>query len=372
MEKPDFSKYSEEQLRRILNHIDRERFPERVEEIHARLAQFEAEAIGKQGIEQPQALPGPPELAGPGQRMGAFMIDSIVLALIGLFLGLFFSKQFEAMGSWGRIVGYLISTGYFAVFDSRVFRGATPGKRVLGIKVEASAGAPLSFRKSFLRATIISLPYFLGVVNVWQIGGSEWDSAESALLVLLTILIVALGVADSYLILFNRRTRQAVYDLLAGAVVVRKGGTGAPNLSPVWRGHIAMIAVLIVVMAGAGAVIYSKFDEAFLKPLGPVLLQVSREPGVRSANIVHTFAGADRQSESISVTVMTRGEVADQWTLAKRIASTTFNSYPEAKQMNWLTVTMARGYDIGIASISIGKKTFSGTPAQWSKSLAEP
>ncbi len=133
-----------------------------------------------------------------------------------------------------------------------------------------------------------------------------------------------------------------------------------------------MIAVLIVVMAGAGAVIYSKFDEAFLKPLGPVLLQVSREPGVRSANIVHTFAGADRQSESISVTVMTRGEVADQWTLAKRIASTTFNSYPEAKQMNWLTVTMARGYDIGIASISIGKKTFSGTPAQWSKSLAEP
>ena len=43
MEKPDFAKYSETQLRQILTRIDAERFPDRVEEIHARLAQLEAE-----------------------------------------------------------------------------------------------------------------------------------------------------------------------------------------------------------------------------------------------------------------------------------------------------------------------------------------
>lgn len=40
MNAPDFSKYDETQLRQILNRIDRERFPERVREIEARLEAF--------------------------------------------------------------------------------------------------------------------------------------------------------------------------------------------------------------------------------------------------------------------------------------------------------------------------------------------
>lgn len=38
MEQPDFSQYSEQQLRQILSRLDRKRFPERLEEIETRLA----------------------------------------------------------------------------------------------------------------------------------------------------------------------------------------------------------------------------------------------------------------------------------------------------------------------------------------------
>jgi hypothetical protein len=38
--RPDFGKYNEEQLRQILTRIDVERFPDRVDEINARLEGF--------------------------------------------------------------------------------------------------------------------------------------------------------------------------------------------------------------------------------------------------------------------------------------------------------------------------------------------
>jgi len=39
---PNYANYSEAQLRQVLRRIDKERFPERVEEIRTRLAGFEA------------------------------------------------------------------------------------------------------------------------------------------------------------------------------------------------------------------------------------------------------------------------------------------------------------------------------------------
>lgn len=43
---PDYAQYTEAQLRQVLTRIDRERFPERVAEIEARLAAFKLERSG--------------------------------------------------------------------------------------------------------------------------------------------------------------------------------------------------------------------------------------------------------------------------------------------------------------------------------------
>lgn len=52
MESPDFSKYDETQLKQILTRIDRERFPERVTAIEARLAEREQDMPSLEGFDK--------------------------------------------------------------------------------------------------------------------------------------------------------------------------------------------------------------------------------------------------------------------------------------------------------------------------------
>jgi len=61
---------------------------------------------------------------------------------------------------------------------------------------------------------------------------------------------------DSYLLLFNRRTRQSLHDLLAGSYVVRRGHDGPVPVAPPWRGHVAGIAVCLVAVTVAFPVPY--------------------------------------------------------------------------------------------------------------------
>ena len=60
MTAPDLSKYDETQLRQILTRIDRERFPERVSEIEARLEAFRVASLAKSPTHKPTGTGQPP------------------------------------------------------------------------------------------------------------------------------------------------------------------------------------------------------------------------------------------------------------------------------------------------------------------------
>jgi hypothetical protein len=93
MDAPDFSRYNKTQLRQILTRIDRERFPERVREIEARLEAFEL-ASSLAVSEQPT-----PKSANQQTAMGldgishAAMTWLIAGALLITFIGISFSVR---------------------------------------------------------------------------------------------------------------------------------------------------------------------------------------------------------------------------------------------------------------------------------------
>jgi uncharacterized RDD family membrane protein YckC len=84
------------------------------------------------------------EISGFWRRAGAFFIDAIILGIIGLLLGLFFSQQFVELGGWGRAIGFSIAAIYFVIFSSRTGGGQTIGKRALKIQVVDRAGKLLN------------------------------------------------------------------------------------------------------------------------------------------------------------------------------------------------------------------------------------
>ena len=360
MNKPDFAKYSEHQLKGILTRIDKERFPERVQEIHERLAQLEAERLAGTDVDESSSDGGPSQIAGFWRRTGAFLIDSLVIGLVGFLLGLLLGDQFEAMGAWGRAVGFLIALGYFGIMDSRLFQGHTFGKVALDIRVVSVTGAPLGVGKALFRSAVFCVPYFLNNVSL----GAGYTNL--VLPAIQALLVFGLGGAIVYLYVFNRRTRQSVHDLLSGAVVVRSGAETAPQLLPVWRGHMAAIAALFLIPAGAIAYGYSMFGNGDLRPLMLVQRNVSRLPGVRDAGVFEgtSFATGGQRMTYLTIKAMTTPDPVDEKTLAHNIAEIALNIYPAAQQLDTLSVTLIRGYDIGIAS-NWSIKTFNAPPGRW-------
>lgn len=360
MNQPDFSRYSAEQLRQILTRIDTRRFPERVAAIHARLAELAAldpAALPADGRNAPDA---PPEIAGFWRRIGAFLIDMLLLGLVGFGLGMVMHAQFEAIGAWGRAIGFLVAVGYFGTMESRLFDGRTFGKLALDIQVVTTAGAPLGVGTALLRSAVFHVPYFLNNASL---------GARATNLVLPSIqglLVFGLGGAITYLYVFNRRTRQSVHDLLAGAVVVRARAAPLPPLAPVWKGHMAILAALSVLAVGTLANFQARFQDSVLQPLLLVRQQVIAMPGVRDVGVFEgtSWATGNKRVHFLTIRAVTGTAPADEHALARRIAHIALATYPAARRLDTLSVTLVHGYDIGIAS-DWNAKTFDGPPGAW-------
>jgi uncharacterized RDD family membrane protein YckC len=110
------------------------------------------------------------ELAGPGSRFSAYVIDFIfnVLLIVAILLVGYLSGGMIALrslagsvkGSSGWSVSwvpalvvliiFLINWGYYVFFEG-LGKGSTPGKKRLGIRVIRQDGLPIGFREAALR-----------------------------------------------------------------------------------------------------------------------------------------------------------------------------------------------------------------------------
>jgi uncharacterized RDD family membrane protein YckC len=122
-------------------------------------------------------------LATPGSRFAARLADLAIL-----FVPSYFVLSFVFEGSvWGITLLLLLET---VVYDALLTAntGATPGKRILRIKVvRADTGVPAGWVRSLVRAVVI--------------GVFGW----------LIVAVVAL---------FDERTYRGLHDLVAGTVVI--------------------------------------------------------------------------------------------------------------------------------------------------------
>ncbi len=119
-------------------------------------------------------------LAGMGNRMLAFLLDSLITSLLSIAVVVLFSLVGLLSGSETAIYYiyallllalFVIHWGYFITFEL-IWHGQTPGKRLLRIKVVREDGRPVNFTASFLRnilRTVDVLPggYALGLIMIF-------------------------------------------------------------------------------------------------------------------------------------------------------------------------------------------------------------
>lgn len=147
-------------------------------------------------ITTPEAVDFAYDVAGPGQRALAWLVDGFIISV--LMIGAAIFAAVIGVQAWFFITSFALQTGYFVVLEAWM-HGQTPGKRIFGLRVLDSRGFRISFAQSALRNILRiadSLPFF------YLVGG---------------------GVA-----LCNRRGLR-LGDLAAGTIVVRVPPVPAPE-----------------------------------------------------------------------------------------------------------------------------------------------
>ncbi len=154
-------------------------------------------------------------LAQAGERMTAFLLDLVFICLFLLVLTLVAALLAGAGTDLGEVIWllgfFLLRNFYFALFELRP-RAATPGKRLLGIRVAARNGGRLSADAILARNLIRELELFLPL-GLLFVNGTDADGW-----------LILLGIGWAWIFLFFplfNRDRLRVGDLLAGTWVVR-------------------------------------------------------------------------------------------------------------------------------------------------------
>jgi uncharacterized RDD family membrane protein YckC len=318
--------------------------------------------------ELPESSSQPPAIelrfrkAGFWRRLLAFLIDSIVLGIVGWVLGFLFGDVLMRMGGWERWIGFAIALLYFAPLNSRLGGGQTIGKRALQIRVVSKTEALLSLGKSAMRSTVLMLPYF---VNGMPIPIRFLDAGGSALF---SVIVFGGGLVILYLIAFNAKTRQSLHDLAVGSYVVRTGSEAAEK-PRMWAGHYVVVAAILA-LTGAAPLLLAGFMKDWMpKGITVAYEAMLHEPEVASAQVMAgqtAFWGTNGQSIATGVTASVRlnRRIQDHEAEADKLVRILFDKYPDAGTKDFITILLAEGYDLGISSWFY-RKGYNYSPEQW-------
>jgi len=289
-----------------------------------------------------------PAAAGFWRRTAAFLVDALLLGIVGMLAGWALFDVFARMGGYGRLLGFIVALAYFGVMNSARFSGQTLGKRLLRVRVVGQDGSLLSLPKSLLRYCVLGIPFFLNRAPI-DVAALPTPFAYGLSLVVLGGIFSIL-----YLYLFNRRGRRSLHDLAAGSCVVTASmPVGLVKPAPVWRVHLVVVGVLLAASAALPALTGPLAQNASFAGLLSAHKAILAQPGVQNAQVVHNMAFGSDGTASVK-SVVAQVSLVDRRTkdaaLAEHIARILLANDKTASSMSAIHVTLVHGYDIGIAS----------------------
>lgn len=102
-------------------------------------------------------------------------------------------------------------------------------------------GKTIAVWRSLVRFCVLAAPLFLNGLALR--GGAVF----SWWMIVPGVAVFGFGPAILYLIVFNRRTRQSLHDLIVGSYVVRAGHESGAKPS-IWKGHYVVLAIVLLII----------------------------------------------------------------------------------------------------------------------------
>ncbi len=177
-------------------------------------------------------------------RVGAFIIDGLIVIGVGFFLGLILSEYFVKLQHHGVWVGFIVTTIYLTLGNSILMDGKTFGKQFLSLQTVGIDGSVLLVSRAFFRTLILTAPFFL--FN--YLSAMSWipDWLSTLMGNVLGILVIAFV----YFYLVNQNSRQTVHDLICKTLVVSDTQNLEKIQSGVARKKVYILAGIIFFIIG--------------------------------------------------------------------------------------------------------------------------
>jgi uncharacterized RDD family membrane protein YckC len=310
-----------------------------------------------------------PPIAGFWRRFFAWLIDSLLLGIIGQAIAIVFSSFFFSIGPYGRPIGLLFIIPYFGIMNSKVRNGQTLGKLLMKIAVRNKNNEPIELWRSLIRISLLALPALFNgwAIPIFQNYVATW---------FFSLLVFGLGGAIFYTMIFNRKTRQGIHDLLLGTYVVHLRGKPIESFPTTSRVHwivtsiwIGIVAIGTLVMSFIAPSIISKTPLAPVMSLYTILQDDPRffTVGVNS----NTFYGSNgTTSHSLIITVWYKGKLAekDRKEVVQSIVKTVLENTENIDDYDGIQVRISSAYDIGIASAHL-TMSFGNSIEDWRKEI---
>lgn len=289
---------------------------------------------------------GAREIAGFWSRLGALAVDAIAIGLVGAILGALLFDPLARLGVYARLIGFTLALTYFGIGNSRVTRGQTLGKRLLGVRVVDTGGGFLSLPRSLVRYTVLGTPFFLNGLLL------DPQHVESPLAYLLGLVVFGGTSAIVYLYLFNRRTRQSLHDLVVNSYVVRAGAVArAASFPRLWPGHLVVVAALAAIALSMPLLLQRFMGKQDWADLIAVHEAVSGQPHVMSVHVARGWtASKGKETHFLQSLLWLDAPLTDDEAFAKRMARLMASAGSKPVTDETIVVTLAYGYDMGIAS----------------------
>lgn len=284
--------------------------------------------------------------AGFWRRSAAFIVDVLLLGIVGVLVGWALFDVFARMGGYGRLLGFAVALSYFGVMNSALCGGQTLGKRLLGVRVVGKDGALLTLPQSLLRYSVLGIPFFLN--------GAPFNSEVmlSPLSYVLSLLVMGGIVSIFYLYLFNRKGRRSLHDLAVGSTVVAVSAPlGVVRPAPVWRVHLAVVGVLLLAAAIMPVFTSRWVQSDTFKDILAAYAAVVAEPGVQNAQLTRNtiFRSGGPNDEVVVASVQLSEARTDDAAFAEHIAKLIVRNDPKAREVSVIHVQLVYGYDLGFA-----------------------
>ena len=375
--KKELPEYPDNDLLSLIRNpksLDNTRFSEIIEELKKRGYSDEINKVEKNLIKLN------PIYSKFWNRVGAFFIDIIVLALLGFILGLFLKDTFVQLGSQALLIGFIISLVYFGLGNSLIFKGQTLGKKILKLRVVDKNLDTISLQKSLLRTLIYTVPYFF--LNYGLNGSTQFSTLFIAKEIILLSFLIILPIH----FIINSSTRQAIHDLILKTYVVELEAYPGQQLkksrfSPIIYSGIVLI-VLITLFIFFNLQNRNLIETA--KKLVPISEQIDRNNEVQNSSISQNFStvlklGSDENISKTNSLVLdielNKNLISDinpediaELAFVKDAVKIILKDVPNAKRFDFIQVNLIYGYNIGIYKSS-NSMTVSNTIENWEQKI---